>query len=147
MASNDHDDETIESKLKGNTLRVYWVLLKSPNGVVGVREVQRTLGFSSPALASYHLRKLVEMELVDEQRGAYHLVRTVKIGVLRHFTKVGSVMLPRYVLYATMFATLLVFYLTRFTALEFDSLFAVLFGGLATAIFGYETLRVWRQKP
>ena len=147
MPSNDHDDEKIASELKGNTLRVYWTLLKSRNGVVGVREVQRTLGFSSPALAAYHLRKLREMGLVDEQRGAYHLGREIKVGVLRHFIKVGTVMLPRYMLYATMFSTLLAFYLTQLRAIEFNSLFALIFGVLATAILWYETIRVWHQKP
>lgn len=126
---------------------MYWTLLGSSDGVVGVREVQRTLGFSSPALASYHLRKLVEMGLVAERYGEYHLVRAVKVGVLRHFIKVGSVMLPRYVLYASMFTTLLVFYLTQLRAIEFDSVFALLFGSLAAAIFWFETVRLWRQRP
>ena len=54
------EEEKIESELKGNTLRVYWMLLQSQSAGVGVREVQRQLGFSSPALASYHLNKLAE---------------------------------------------------------------------------------------
>jgi hypothetical protein len=147
LAHETRDDERLASDLKGNTLRVYWALLGSSDGAVGVREVQRTLGFSSPALAAYHLRKLVMMGLADERHGEYHLVRAVKVGVLRHFIRVGSVMLPRYVLYASMFTTLLVFYLTQLRAIELDSVFALLFGGLAAAILWYETLRMWRQRP
>jgi len=39
-------EEKIESTLKGNTLRVYWFLLKTPNELVGARETQRALKFS-----------------------------------------------------------------------------------------------------
>ncbi len=58
-------DEKVESLLKGNTLRVYWHLLKTPNGTVGARETQRALKFSSPALAVYHLDKLEELDEVQ----------------------------------------------------------------------------------
>ena len=141
------NEEKIESELKGNTLRVYWALLRSQDRVVGVREVQRSLGFSSPALASYHLRKLQDLGLVREKLGEYHLVREVKVGVLKQFTKLGTLMLPRYTLYAILFTTLLVFFVSQFREVTFYSIFALIFGGLATAILWYETVRVWRQKP
>ncbi|MBD3172538.1 hypothetical protein GF326_08705 [Candidatus Bathyarchaeota archaeon] len=75
------NEEEIVSKLKGNTLRVYWSLLSSEGGVVGVRELQRNLGFSSPALADYHLNKLVDFGLAVNDRGDYRLVREVKVGL------------------------------------------------------------------
>ncbi len=141
------EEEKLASELKGNTLRVYWVLLRSKNGVVGVREVQRTLGFSSPALASYHLCKLEDLGLAVKERGEYRLTREVRVGILKQFVKIGVFMLPRYVLYATMFTTLLVFFLYRLKEINFYSLFALIFGILATALFWYETLRAWRQRP
>ncbi len=141
------DEDKIASELKGNMLRVYWRLLRSPNGVVRVRETQKALGFSSPALASYHLEKLVELGLVQKVRGEYRLVRVVNVGVLRQFVKLGSFVLPRYTLYATMFTTLLIFYLTQLRDINFYSLFALIFGILATGILWYETVRAWRQKP
>jgi len=141
------EEDKVEGELKGNTLRVYWILLKSKEGTTGVREVQRALGFSSPALASYHLRKLEELGLVKEERGEYRLTRDVKVGVLKQFTKIGGFMLPRYVLYATMFTTLLAFYLSQLREVNFYSLFGLIFGGLGTGILWYETLRVWRQRP
>ena len=58
------DDERVASELKGNTLRVYWYLLRASKDFVGPREVQRKLGFSSPALAVYHLDKLNQLGLV-----------------------------------------------------------------------------------
>ncbi|MDH5441851.1 MAG: hypothetical protein OEY31_14710, partial [Candidatus Bathyarchaeota archaeon] len=104
------DDEKMASELKGNTLRAYWALLNAKDGVIGVRELQRQLGFSSPALAAYHLNKLEELELAVNERGDYRLIREVKVGVLKQFIRLGAFLLPRYVLYATMFTTLLVYF-------------------------------------
>ena len=141
------ENDKIESELKGNTLRVYWLLLKSQTGTTGVREVQRSLGFSSPALASYHLTKLEELGLVEKTNGEYHLKKEVRVGALKQFTKLGSFMLPRYSFYAALLTTLLVFYLTQVREINFYSLFGLIFGLLSTGILWYETLRVWRQKP
>jgi len=140
-------EEKIESTLQGNTLRVYWFLLSRHEDSVGARETQRALGFSSPALAVYHLDKLVEMELADKTNGEYRLVKTVNVGVLRQFVRLGSLMVPRYFFYATMFTTLLVFYLTQFRRVDFYSTFALVLAVLAVAVSWFETLRNWRQKP
>ena len=147
LEMSSFDDEKVASELKGNTLKVYWALLNSRDGVVGVRELQRQLGFSSPALAAYHLNKLEELELVVKERGDYRLVREVKVGVLKQFIKLGTFLLPRYVLYATMFTMLLIFLLTQLNELSFYSAFALLLGVLSTVILWYETIRVWMQKP
>ena len=141
------DEDKIGSVLKGNTLRVYWHVLRSANGVVGVRDTQRALGFSSPALATYHLDKLAELGLVEKVRGEYHLVKAVNVGVLKQFVRFGTFVLPRYFLYATMFTTLLVFFLTQFRQVNFYSVFALIFGLLGTSILWYETGRAWSQRP
>ena len=141
-----NQDEAAEL-LKGNTLRVYWTLLKSDNGVMGVREIQRALKFSSPTLAAYHLKKLEELGLVKSEHGDYRLVKEVKVGILKDFMKFGTLMLPRYTLYAAMFTTLLALYLFQFREISFYSLSGLIFVLLSTAIFWYETLRLWRMKP
>ncbi len=141
------DEEKVASELKGNTLRVYWQLLKSSSGAVGARETQRALGFSSPTLAAYHLEKLLDLGLVEKERGEYRLIRVVSVGVLKQFVKLGALVLPRYTLYATMFTTLLVFYLSRFGRVSFSSVFALVFGVLGTGILWYEAVRAWRQRP
>jgi hypothetical protein len=140
-------EEKIESVLKGNTLRVYWFLLRSPSGMVGARETQRALKFSSPALAVYHLDKLTELGLAEKTNGEYRLVKAVNVGVLKQFVRFGAFMLPRHFLYATMFTTLLIFFLTQFERVDFYSIFALVLGLLATGIMWYETLKAWRQKP
>ena len=145
--TNSADDKKIATELKGNTLRAYWAILNSDKGTVGVRELQRKLSFSSPALATYHLNKLEELGLVVNERGDYRLIREVKVGILEQFIKLGMFRLPRCVLYATMFTTLLIFFISQLREINFYSIFALIFGVLATGILWYETIRVWRQKP
>jgi len=140
-------EEEIESILKGNTLRVYWYLLSKPERLTGARETQRALKFSSPALAVYHLDKLADLGLIEKTNGEYRVVKTVNVGVLKQFVRVGTLMIPRYFLYATMFTTLLVFYLTQFKTVNFYSTFALVLVLLATGIMWFETLMTWRQKP
>jgi len=143
----EFDEENVASQLKGNTLRVYWHVLRSPNDTVGARETQRELGFSSPALAVYHLDKLVGLELVEKIRGEYRLLKKVNVGILRQFIRVGMFILPRYLLYAMLFTTLLIFYTTQVRMLNFYSVFALVFGVLGTGIMWYETFRIWHQRP
>lgn len=54
---NKKSKNHIEAKLKGKTLLVYWYLLKHGSSPLGVRHIQRELGFSSPSIASHHLEK------------------------------------------------------------------------------------------
>ena len=141
-------EEEIESVLKGNTLRVYWYLLSKPESLTGARETQRALKFSSPALAAYHLDKLADLGLIEKTDGGeYRLVRTVDVGVLKQFVRFGTFMIPRYFLYATMFTTLLVFYLTQLKTVNFYSMFALVLVLLAVGVTWFETLMIWRQRP
>jgi len=95
------------------------------------------------------LNKLVELELVAAERGDYRLKREVKVGVLKQFIKLGTFFLPRYVLYATMFTMLLIFFITQLgqRGMSFYSNFALILAILSTVIAWYETIRVWMQKP
>jgi hypothetical protein len=74
-------------------------------------------------------------------------VKEVKVGILSQFIRLSTFMLPRYVFYATFFSTLLVYYLSQLRELQFYSIFGLLFGVLGTAVFWFEALRIWRQKP
>ena len=142
----DMSDEKVEAELQGNTLRVYWSILKSRDGV-GVREIQRAMDFSSPTLAAYHLNKLCEIGLVEQKKGKYYLAKIVKVGMLDQFVKVRFLLFPRHIFYVTVFASLLALYLLRLEQLSFYSVYALVFGALGTCIFLYETLRIWRKKP
>jgi SOS-response transcriptional repressor LexA len=140
--------EDVESRLKGNTLRVYVYVLKK--GRVGVREVQRSLGFSNPSLAQYHLNKLKELGLVREDGGEYEVVSEVKVDVLRDFLRFGTLLVPRFVMYA-MFFTVFTVYLTIVSLQMYSNVpivywFTALLT-LSTIIFWYESLRAWFSAP
>ncbi len=141
------DRDKIDSQLKGKTLRVYWYILTSAEGSVGIREVQRALGFSSPALAQYHLEKLRELGLVRKQSGVYRLATQIKVGVLRQFLRFGSVIVPRFVLYAVLFTVLLGFLFLIIVEVNLLAVYAFVLGASGTAIFWYETMRAMRERP
>jgi hypothetical protein len=143
------DLAVIESKMKGKTLLVYWYLLGSSSSRVGVREVQRSLGFSSPSVAAHHLNKLLSLGLVDKSMtGEYFLVQEVDVGILRFFTKLGRFLVPRYLFYSVFLSTMVIIYLIFCGWYSyFPNLFAIIFGSIACVILWFETLKLWRQRP
>ena len=103
----DAEQETeLEYALRGKAWKVYWYLLKTGTPQ-SVREVQRALHFSSPSVANHHLEQLRQLGLVEKQElgGHYFLVNEVKIGVLRHYVKLGKLLFPRYFFYAVFSTT------------------------------------------
>lgn len=139
----------LESELKGKTLLVYWYLLQQPTHTVGVREVQRSLNFSSPSIAAHHLQKLENLGLIEKKgTGEYVLEEEVKVGILRFFTRMGSFLVPRYLFYSVLFTTMLATYLiVSFIAQVLPSFYALAFGVIALVIFWIETIRLWRARP
>jgi len=143
------DEGKIEYALRGKAWKVYWLLLKNGRPM-SVREVQKALHFSSPSVAQHHLEQLREMGLVQKQEvgSHYYLVGEVKIGVLRHFVKLGRLLFPRYLFYAVFSTTFYLTYLTLFMPnFTRESLFLIVFGAIVSAIFWYETVRIWLLKP
>lgn len=143
------DEAKFEYALRGKAWKVYWLLLRSGH-LMSVRDVQKALRFSSPSVAYHHLEQLRQLGLVQRQNvgGSYSLVSEVKIGVLKHFVKLGRLLFPRYFFYAV-FST--VFYTAYLTTLmqsfTRESLFIVFFGAIVSTVFWYEALRFWRLKP
>jgi predicted DNA-binding transcriptional regulator len=146
---NDLDSATLESELKGKTLLVYWYLLEQPTHVVGVREVQRALGFSSPSIAAHHLDKLQDLRLVQKTgTGEYVLEEEVKVGILKLFAHMGRFIVPRYLFYSILFSTMLAAYLIICVIGQVPpSFYALLFGSVGSILFWVETVRLWRAKP
>ena len=143
------DLAVIESQLKGKTLLVYWYLLRSPSSRVGVREIQRSLGFSSPSVAAHHLEKLLSLGLVEKSMtGEYFLVQEVKVGLLRFFTRLGRFLVPRYLFYSIWVSTMFIIYLVLYgPSFCIHNLAAIIFGLVACFILWFETFRLWREKP
>lgn len=143
------DEGKLEFELRGKAWKVYWILLKK-GCPMSVREVQRVLHFSSPSVAQHHLDRLCELGLVQKQSagGSYLLTSEVKIGVLRHFIKLGRLLFPRYFFYAIFSTTFYIIYLTvLMQTFSQENLFIAFFGAIISAIFWYETARVWMLKP
>jgi predicted DNA-binding transcriptional regulator len=147
--SSDYESELekITLELKGRTLRVYWYLLKNPEET-SLREIQRGANLSSPSLATYHLSKLVDLNLVStDQHGLYYLERNVKVGVLRFFVGSGRLLMPRYIFYAVFYTTLIPCYLLLLpltTGPISLLLLSVLgFGAITSWI---ESFRIWRME-
>jgi hypothetical protein len=144
------EDETeFDYKLRGKAWNVYWLLLKNGHPM-SVREVEKALRFSSPSVAQHHLEQLRQIGLVRKENvgGNYSLVSEVKIGVLRHFIKLGRLVFPRYFFYALFSSAFYITYLTIFLEnFTRENLFIVSFGAIVSFIFWYEAIRVWRLKP
>jgi DNA-binding transcriptional ArsR family regulator len=140
--------EDVRSKLKGTTLRVYWHLLRSRKPTT-IRRLQRSLGFSSPSVASYHLEKLMDMDLVKKNvMGDYELKKTVSLEAMSSFVRISHLMIPRYIFYTTFFFTLLIVFIVGYaSSLSVQGVFALVFGVSGLVITGYETWRQWRLKP
>ncbi len=146
---NAEDKIEFEYTLRGKDWKVYWLLLKIGRPM-SVREVQRMLHFSSPSVASHHLEQLRELGLVKKQEvgGSYSLVGEIKIGVLRHFVKLGRLLFPRYFFYAVFSTTFyLAYLLLLMQGFSRENLYILLFGGIVSAIFWYEAVRVWILRP
>ena len=146
---NGSDETQLEYALRGKAWRVYWLLLKEGKPL-GVREVQRSLHFSSPSIASHHLEQLREIGLVQKEDigGHYSLVGEVKIGVLRHYVKLGKLLFPRYFFYALFSTVFYIAYVTvLFSGFTRDNLFMLSFGAIVCTIFWYEAYRVWAMRP
>ena len=147
--SVDDEETPLEYGLRGKAWKVYWLLLRSGHPM-SAREVQKALHFTSPSVAQHHLQQLRELGLVQKQDigSHYALVGEVKIGVLRHFVKIGRLLFPRYFFYAvfvtTFYAAYLLVLMQGFTR---ESLFILLFGGFVMVIFWFEAIRVWSLKP
>jgi hypothetical protein len=132
-------------EIKGNTLRVYLYLLK--NGQCELRDIQHSLGMSSPSLALYHLGKLTQSGCaLQDQTGKYHAVRDAVGEVLEGYSKLGSAIVPRVFFYSLLFSILIGYF-------SFEAVFspgfspyylvAVSLGAVAT--LWLETVRLWRN--
>ena len=77
-----------------------------------MRDVWRTLKFSSPSLAQYHINKLLDMGLVGQTReGKYWVKEKAQIQVLRSFVLLRGRLISRLVFYGALIAGLFGAYL------------------------------------
>ena len=143
--SSDEQKARVDYQLRGKTLQVYLHLLRT-GSAVGVREIQKDLGFSSPSVAFHHLDKLINLGIIErDEYERYVLVKKVDAGILHSFVNVAGLTLPRLGFYAAFFTTIAAAYL--YTNRSFLDLYALIGTAGGAAIFWYEAWRVWRRKP
>ena len=142
---SESDKQRVDYELRGKTLTVYLYLLRHGKAV-GVREIQKELGFSSPSVAFHHLDKLVGLGVVEkDEYERYVLARKVDAGILHSFVSIAGITLPRLGFYAAFFTTIGAAYLfLNRNSLDLYALIGTIGGA---AIFWYEAWRVWRRKP
>jgi hypothetical protein len=141
------DKKKIDAQLRGNTLRVYLYVLKLRGDTVGVRQVQRALGFSSPTLAVHHLEKLRDLGLLAKESTEYRLIQEIDVGIFKQFVRMGDIFVPRQMIYAVAFTTLLIYYLFELGELNFYSVYALILAVTGTLTMWFETFRAWSEKP
>jgi hypothetical protein len=105
---------------------------------------------SSPSVASHHLSKLVDMDLIEKSpENNYDLKRLVKVGVLRNFVGYRGVLLPRYTFVAFFFTmfTLVYIALSFYAPVRIFDRYIAIAVGVVGALFGwFETYRLWKLK-
>ncbi|MDF1539208.1 MAG: hypothetical protein P1Q69_09940 [Candidatus Thorarchaeota archaeon] len=146
--NDDEEREMVNRLLKGRTMSVYALLLT--HSKMGVRDIQRSLGFSTPSLALHHLTKIVEMNLAEKDaHGEYSVVKLVRVGSLSLFVRIGKRLLPRFFFLATLFSAMLVVYISFFLTWPptgADAMFLVLCI-ISIVVVVYESRRVWLLSP
>lgn len=131
-------------QIRGNTLRVYLEVLK--HGPCDLRDVQRTLGLSTPSLASYHLGRLVRAGYVkQDERGRYLAAGDASTEILAGYLKIGTAIVPQLFFFSLLLTILVAFfsYEVLFNPAFTANLIAASIG--AILVLWYETARVWRR--
>jgi len=126
-----------------NTFRVYLLMLRVREA--SARDVAHQLGFSSPALAVHHLKKMNGLKLVKKDKyGVYHVIPQ-KFGILKFFFVVRKFIIPRSFFYALLYGVLAVFSFLMFGGVM--RFVALLFSLLGFGIHLVETIQFYRLIP
>jgi len=127
--------------LKGTTLRVYRFLFRLGQPA-SIRDVQRGLGLSSPSVAEYHLKKLVQSGLVREGDDGYVVDRMVWQNMIR----MRRTIIPFQAVYSLFFAAALVVMVVVFrNQVTQGYLFGLAIIGVGLGLSVYETFRAFRR--
>ena len=106
---------------------------------LGIHDVQRSLRLSSPSVAQYHIKKLLELKLVREEGDGYVVDKVVVDNVIR----LRRTNIPFQSGFVAFFVVALLVMLTLFrpSSLSAAYLFALLVIAVGIVITSYETTR------
>jgi cellulose synthase/poly-beta-1,6-N-acetylglucosamine synthase-like glycosyltransferase len=138
-----------EININRSAFLVYTFLYLHYNESIGVRQVQRALGFSSPSSAIFQLEKLRELGLAQKQRnGKYSLLKRQKIGILRNFVIIHGVLIPWMLVYAFTISLLTTIFLLLF--IRYGTLMIILAtipSIIASYVMWIEAYKIWKSRP
>ncbi|MET1101313.1 MAG: LexA family transcriptional regulator [Pyrodictiaceae archaeon] len=134
-ASEDKDPLEV---LGGTGLRVYLFMLRAKRPL-GVRELQRRLGFKSPSTAKHHLERLVLLGLA-EKKGNGYVARRPR-GILAAYIVLAGRLVPRSLVTAVFSATATVAY----ALLPGSDPIAVIVLAVITLLLLYDALDSYRS--
>ncbi len=135
-------DKTYNPYLKGTTYKVYRYLLRQRKPV-GVSDVQRGVGLSSPSVSQYHIRKLLHLGLIREEQDGYVVDRVVLENVIR----IRRTSIPVQAAYVAFFGVTLFILLVFLRPASINSVyfFAALVNGSALGISAYEMTKTLKR--
>jgi DNA-binding Lrp family transcriptional regulator len=110
---------------------------------VGISEVQKSLGLSSPSVSQYHIKKLLRLGLIREEQGGYVIDKMVLENVVR----IRRVSIPTQTGYVAFFGVTLVILLAFLRPPTIGSLyfFALVVNIAALAVSAYETIKTLKH--
>jgi predicted DNA-binding transcriptional regulator len=135
-------DKPSDTRLSGSTYKVYRYMLKQGRPV-GISDVQKGMGLSSPSVSQYHLKKLVRLGLIKEEQGGYLVDKVVLENVIR----IRRVSVPVQTAYVAFFGVTLFILLVFLRPATINSLyfFAVVVNLTAIGVSVYEAAKTLKR--
>lgn len=124
--------------LEGTTRRVFRYVYRQ-HEPVGVHDIQRGLGLSSPSVAYYHVTKLLKANFLREEKDGYIVNKTVFENMIR----LRGTVLPLQSAYAAFFLTALLVMLVvmRPSQPSPSYVFGVIVAAIASGVFLFEAYK------
>lgn len=131
-----------DPRLSGTTLRIYRLLYREGRPM-GVNEIQRVAGLSSPSVAYYHMRKLVSFGLIHETEGGYVVDKILFENMIR----IRRSLIPLHITFVVFFGITLVALLTVLRPAQVTSLYALatIINLSSLGIFLFESIQTLRN--
>jgi hypothetical protein len=132
-------------QIYGKTWDVYLCILTS-SSPIGVRDIWRALGLSSPSLAQYHVNKLLELRLIETTNGGKYVTNDEeRLESLRSFLMLRGMLIPRMVVYAALLSGVLASYVLFWPWRgDFRDLVTVSVTLFSIAAFLFEAIKQYR---
>ena len=132
-------------QIYGKTWDVYLCILTS-SAPIGVRDIWRALGLSSPSLAQYHVNKLLDLRLIESTTsGKYVTNDEERLEALRSFLMLRGMLIPRMVVYAALLSGVLASYVLFWPWRgDFRDLVTVSVTLFSVAAFLFEAVKQYR---